>query len=180
MVNIDYSENVYRPAEDTYLLMEHAVCGRNVLEMGAGSGIISVNLALCGHLVTAVDISQDAIDLIGHNAKINNVRIEIIKSDLFQNVRGKYDTLLFNPPYLPVENESQQWAGGRDGFDVTGRFLESAVKFLNHDGNIYIILSDLTDIESFISKNKNYVFTKIASMSFDFEAIMLYELKVRK
>ncbi len=180
MVNIDYSENVYRPAEDTYLLMEHAVCGRNVLEMGAGSGIISINLALRGHLVTAVDISQDAIDLIGHNAKINNVHIEIIKSDLFQNVHGKYDTLLFNPPYLPVEYESQQWAGGRDGFDVTGRFLESAANFLSYNGNIYFILSDLTDIESFINKNKNYVFTKIASMSFDFEAIMLYELKVRK
>ena len=88
--------------------------------------------------------------------------------------------LLFNPPYLPVENESQQWAGGRDGFDVTGRFLESAANFLSYNGNIYFILSDLTDIESFINKNKNYVFTKIASMSFDFEAIMLYELKVRK
>ena len=180
MVNIDYSENVYRPAEDTFLLMDNATCGKIVLEMGAGSGIISINLALKGHKVTAVDISQDAIALIEHNAKINNVNIEIIKSDLFQNVSGKYDTVLFNPPYLPVENESLQWAGGRDGFAVIGRFLESAGKYLNDGGNIYIILSDLTDIESFIRKNENYVFTKIASMHFDFEAIMLYELKVRK
>lgn len=180
MVNIDYSENVYRPAEDTYLLMDHAKCGREVLEMGVGSGIISVNLALQGHRVTAVDISQDAVDLINHNAELNNVSIEIIKSDLFQNVHGKFDTLLFNPPYLPVENESPQWAGGTDGFAVTGRFLEQAEKYLNHGGNIYIILSDLTDIESFIKKNENYVFTEIASENFDFEAIMLYELKVRK
>jgi release factor glutamine methyltransferase len=180
MVTIDYSETVYRPAEDTYLLMSHAKCGKNVLEMGAGTGIISVTLALRGHSVTAVDISQDAVDLISHNAVINNVSIEIIQSDLFQNVHGKYDTLIFNPPYLPVENESPQWAGGSDGFAVTGRFLESAYRYLNDGGNIYIILSDLTDIESFIRKNENYVFTEIASESFDFEAIKLYELKVRK
>ncbi|WP_298276299.1 HemK2/MTQ2 family protein methyltransferase [Ferroplasma sp.] len=180
MINIDYSETVYRPAEDTYLLMDHTKCGQKVLEMGAGTGIISINLALQGHTVTAVDISQDAVELIKHNAGINKVSIEVIESDLFQNIHGKYDTLIFNPPYLPVENESPQWAGGSDGFAVTGRFLASADKYLNRCGNIYIILSDLTDIESFIRKNKNYVFTEIASESFDFESIKLYELKVRK
>ena len=47
-------------------------------------------------------------------------------SDLFENVHGKYDTIIFNPPYLPVERESPQWSGGKDGFAVTGRFLETA------------------------------------------------------
>jgi release factor glutamine methyltransferase len=180
MANLDYSDDVYRPAEDTYLIMDNVKCGKSVLEMGAGSGIIAITLANQGHIVTAADISPKAVSLIWHNATINNVQMEIVMSDLFENVHGKYDTILFNPPYLPVEGESPQWSGGKDGFAVTGKFLKHAHEYLNPGGNIYIILSDLTDIESFIKKNENYKFIKIKSMSFDFEAIVLYKLKVRK
>ncbi len=180
MINIDYSDDVYKPAEDTYLILDNAECGKGVLEMGSGTGIIAITLAKRGYKVTAADISQEAINLIGHNAAINNINIEIVKSDLFENIRGKYDTIIFNPPYLPVEGESPQWAGGKDGFAVTGKFLEKAHKYLNSGGNIYLILSDLTDIGSFINKEQKYEFIKIKSISFDFEAILLYELKVRQ
>jgi release factor glutamine methyltransferase len=180
MINIDYSDEVYKPSDDTYLVLDNVKCGKNVLEMGAGSGLIAITLAKQGHNLTAADISQEAINLITHNAAINNVNMEIVKSDLFESINGKFDTIIFNPPYLPVEGESPQWAGGKDGFAVTGKFLATAYKYLNTGGNIYLILSDLTDIESFIEKNQKYEFTKVKSMSFDFEAILLYGLKVRK
>ncbi|WP_337859860.1 HemK2/MTQ2 family protein methyltransferase [Ferroplasma sp.] len=179
MIDLDYSDDVYKPAEDSYLLLENIKCGKNILDMGSGSGIIGIALASQGHNVTAVDISHNAIELIRHNAEKNNVKMVIIESDLFSNVHGTYDTVIFNPPYLPVENESLQWSGGSDGFAVTGRFLDNAYKYLNPGGNIYLILSDLTDIKAFINKNDYYEFIKINEMSFEFEAIMLYELKVR-
>ncbi|AGO60654.1 MULTISPECIES: HemK2/MTQ2 family protein methyltransferase [Ferroplasma] len=180
MINIDYSDDVYKPSDDTYLILDNAECGKSVLEMGSGSGLIAITLARQGHSVTAADISPEAINLIKHNAFINNVDMEIVRSDLFENIHGKYDTIIFNPPYLPVEGESPQWAGGKDGFAVTGKFLATAHEYLNPGGNIFLILSDLTDIESFIEKNRKYEFIKLKSMSFDFEAILLYELKVRK
>ncbi len=180
MINLDYSNDVYRPAEDTYLILDNVKCGKDALEMGSGSGLIAITLASQGHNVTAADISPKAVGLIWHNATINNVHLDIVMSDLFENVHGKYDTIIFNPPYLPVEAESPQWSGGKDGFAVTGRFLETAHEYLNPGGNIYIVLSDLTDMESFIKKNTNYEFIKIKSLSFDFEAIVLFELKVRK
>jgi release factor glutamine methyltransferase len=180
MINLDYSNSVYKPAEDTYLILENMKCGKYVLDMGSGSGIIGITLASMGHNVTAVDISQEAVALTKHNALKNHVKMEIKISDLFSNVHGLYDTIIFNPPYLPVENESLQWSGGQDGFAVTGKFLDKARNYLNPGGNIYIILSDLTDIKAFINKYNDYEFIKIKEMSFDFEAILLYELKVRK
>ncbi|MEM0139943.1 MAG: methyltransferase [Ferroplasma sp.] len=179
MVDINFSEFVYRPAEDTYLMLDNISCGRRVLEIGSGTGIIAINIAY-SHDVTATDISPDAIKLINENAKLNNVKLKVIKSDLFEAINGLYDTILFNPPYLPVENEDIQWSGGKDGFETTGKFLDSAYRFLEDDGNIYIILSDLTDIAWLENKYSIYRFKEIKSMKFDFETIYLYELKVRK
>ncbi len=178
MLNIDYSDDVYKPAEDTYLIIDNAICGKKILEIGAGTGIISINFALKDYNVTSTDISEKAIELINKNAKKNNVNIKIIKSNLFENINDKYDTIIFNPPYLPVEDESLQWAGGKSGFDTTYKFLDEAYKHLNEEGNIYIILSDLTDIDSLIKKYKNYKFKKVKCEKFDFESIFLFELKV--
>ncbi|AAT42820.1 HemK2/MTQ2 family protein methyltransferase [Picrophilus oshimae] len=178
-MDIKYNDDVYRPAEDTYLMMDNIKCGKKVLEIGAGTGIISVNLALNNHDVTATDIDDKAIDLIKENARINHVNIKIIKSDLFDNIYDKYDTIIFNPPYLPVENEDIKWSGGSDGFNVTSRFLKDAYMHLNDNGSIYIILSDLTDINKLKNDFKNYEFIEIKRCTFDFESIILYMLRVR-
>ena len=178
MLNIDYSNNVYRPAEDTYLIIYNAIPGNKILEIGSGTGIIAIHFALKNHDVTATDIDENAIELINKNAMKNEINIKIIKSDLFENINEKYDTIIFNPPYLPVENESLQWSGGKSGFDTIYKFLDNAYKYLNQDGNIYIILSDLTDIGNLIKKYKNYKFKKIKCEKFDFESIFLFELKV--
>ncbi len=178
-MDIDYSDNVYKPAEDTYLIIDNVIPEGKILEIGAGTGIISIFFALKGYDVTSSDISEHSIDLIGKNAKKNHANLDIIKSNLFENIHGIYDTIIFNPPYLPVENESLQWSGGKDGFGTTGKFLDSAYKYLNKNGNIYIILSDLTNVEKFIEKYRIYTFERVKCEHFDFESIILYRLKVR-
>lgn len=179
-LTIECCEGVYEPSDDTFLVLENVSCGKKTLEIGAGTGIISIYCARTGSEVTAADISEKAIDCARRNAATNAVSIELVKSFLFAEVKGKFDTIIFNPPYLPTEDNiegSEQWDGGADGFRITRPFLESADSYLETDGEIFLILSDLTDIEHLIVEFQKYRFEEIASVSFDFERIILYRLK---
>ena len=89
---------VYVPAEDSFLLLREAKCHGRVLEIGTGSGLLAIYFAKNGKQVDAVDISRDALDCASGNCILNGVSINLALSDLFQNVKGKYDTIIFNPP----------------------------------------------------------------------------------
>lgn len=177
-ISIESCEGVYRPAEDTFLVLDNMIPGNSVLEIGSGSGIISVYCAKLGRKVTACDVAQKARDCTEKNAIRNHVDVEIIDSQLFGNISGKFETIIFNPPYLPTSDryeESEQWDGGIDGFDIIRPFLRSAADHLEDNGSIYIILSSLTDISGLLSEFSNYVFKEKARQSFFFETIYLYQ-----
>ena len=103
-------ENVLIPRNDTEILVEKAVgligerCA-DVLDMCAGSGVIGISVKkLCPKAsVSLLDISDCAIELIRDNARLNGADVEIIKSDMFENLKGRYDFLLANPPYIESE-----------------------------------------------------------------------------
>lgn len=178
-ISIESCDRVYRPSEDTFLIMDHIVPGNSVLEVGCGSGIISVYCATLGREVTCCDVSPDARNCAEKNALRNHVKIKVVDSQLFNSITGKYDTIIFNPPYLPTDDqfeESEQWDGGKSGFDVTGPFLKSAKYFLNEGGSIYIILTSLTDVESLMEEFKDYTFKLKAKQSFFFETLYLYQV----
>ena len=101
--------NVLIPRQDTEILVENAIKlikknnFKNVLEIGTGSGCISVSLCkyVKGLNVTAVDISQKALEIAKKNAIANEVEINFLNSDLFSNVNNfKYDIIISNPPYI--------------------------------------------------------------------------------
>ena len=73
---------------------------KKVLEIGTGTGIVSICLAKKGSEVTATDIDKKIIDLAQENAKLNNVKINFIVSDLYKNVNGIYDCIIFSIPYI--------------------------------------------------------------------------------
>lgn len=178
-VSIEHCEKVYRPSEDTFLILDNLIPGNNVLEVGCGSGIISVYCAKLGRNVTCCDVSPNARDCTEKNAIRNHVELEIVDSQLFGNISGTYDTIIFNPPYLPTEDryeESEQWNGGREGFDSIRPFFKSAADFLEDHGSIYIIMSSLTDIDSLMGEFTDYVFKEKARQSFFFETIFLYQV----
>ncbi|MCL4452014.1 MAG: methyltransferase [Candidatus Thermoplasmatota archaeon] len=172
---------VYVPAEDTFLLLREANCHGKVLEIGTGSGLIAIYLAKQGLQVDAVDISKHALECASANCVANGVSIRLVQSDLFHDVRGKYDTIIFNPPYLPVNDQiegAEAWNGGSDGFYVIRRFLEGAPDHLSESGVIFMILSDLTDINSLINEFSNFIFTRLGSEHFESETIYAYQLKL--
>ena len=103
-------ENVLIPRPETEILVEKAleklkqIENPKVVEIGTGSGIISVMLSkLLPQLkVTAVDINDDALELAKENAKKHSVKnqISFIKSDLLKEVSGDFDMCISNPPYI--------------------------------------------------------------------------------
>ena len=164
--NIKYNkcDEVYPPAEDTFLLIDNLIVKNNdsVLEVGCGCGIVSIAASLNAEKVTSIDINPHAIKCTKENIKLNNRKnIEVIESNLFEKIDDKYDLILFNTPYLPVTEEehdvdddySKAWDGGVDGRKVIDAFLEEAPKYLKEDGTIQLVQSSLSDNE----KTLNYL-----------------------
>jgi len=164
---------IYEPEEDTFFILDNLIPIGKILEMGAGSGYISLALAEKGFDVTAVDIDPEAINKI----KSKNKNIKTVVSDLFKNVDGMYDTIIFNPPYLPGNvNEDRTIFGGKNGQEVIQNFLSQAYEHIEKNGKIFIIFSSFNDIEYLKKKFQRYCFRKINEKKLSFHSIFIYVL----
>lgn len=100
------NENVLIPRQDTELLVEQTLKqlkpGFKVLDMCTGSGCIGISIKK--HYrdvdVTCVDISEKALQVARENARRNQVEITFLQSDLFEDVKDRYDVIVSNPPYI--------------------------------------------------------------------------------
>jgi release factor glutamine methyltransferase len=128
--------------------------GYEVLDLCTGSGAIAIavqkELQKRGVKVkmTASDISEEALALAQENAEENHARIEFIRSDLFEKVRGKFDIIVTNPPYIPtatietlqreVRNFEPRLAldGGEDGLDCYRKIAASAGRHIVRGGTL--------------------------------------------
>ena len=181
---IKHCDKVYEPAEDTYLMIESLVvkCGEKVVEIGSGTGIISLHCAKAGAEVTAVDISEDAVDCTRLNSARNSLDLKVLRSDLLENVNGKFDLIIFNPPYLPnAEQQDLRWSGGPSGLDVIRRFLECAGEHLEKDGRIVLALSSLASYPEFEKFFSEFGFEAriVCGKRLFFETICVVELRTK-
>ena len=161
---INTHENVYVPAEDSYLLAENLEIkeGQSVLEIGTGSGI----------------------ELARKNFEANNIEnIEILFGNMFEPVeKRKFDVILFNTPYLPTEDDeviddtiNYAFDGGLNGRKVIDLFLNEVGNHLNDGGIVQMIQSSLSGNEETLEKldNLGFIAEIKASEHFFFEAISL-------
>ncbi len=146
--------------------------------MGTGSGIIAMECAKRGSKIVAVDVDPIAVEKLKEKIKSNGMKIDVRVSDLFENVPEKFDTIIFNPPYLPGEAGDiidYQWAGGGEhGDEIIVQFLRDAKEHLNEGGKIFIILSSFNRIEE-ISK-MGYKMEMIDKLKLSFHEIYLCSL----
>jgi release factor glutamine methyltransferase len=152
------------PRPETEVLVEQALSEARVmrsagpirvLEIGTGSGAVAVALAkeLPASMVTATDISGEALELAGENMLFHNVPVRFLKGDLFAALPEEetvFDIIVSNPPYvareewdsLPVEVRCHEprtaLDGGRGGTEVIERILGEAGSFLAPGGVLLI------------------------------------------
>ena len=153
-------EDVYAPAEDSFLFAENLAVkvGDSVVDVGTGCGILGIIAAEKAARVVAVDVNPYAVRCAKENAKLNNVadKMFFVQGDLLSPFRvlGGFDLILFNAPYLPVdvmEGESwfgRAWAGGVTGRQVIDRFILEAPKLLKRNGRIFLMQSTLSDVNA--------------------------------
>jgi release factor glutamine methyltransferase len=172
-------EIVYEPQEDSYFLLECLEKEtdqrkiKKALEIGTGSGILSILLSDRIEKILAVDINPEAIKYAKAAAKKDGIKnIRFSESDLFENVKGKFDLIFFNPPYLPGKGE-KCLCGGKRGQVVTERFLKEVGTYLNTGGIAIVLLSSFNQVEKL---TKKYSLEKIAEKKLWFESLYCMKL----
>ena len=156
-MQLKVDERVLIPRPETeelveLILAENPETNLSVLDIGTGSGAIALALAKNrpNWSVTAADISQDALDVAGENAKNQNLQIFLKKSDCFTEISEKYDIIVSNPPYISREDESEVGLNvlysephlalfaDEDGLAIYRRIAEDAKDYLKDGGKIYL------------------------------------------
>jgi release factor glutamine methyltransferase len=178
---------VYEPAEDTFLSARNLNVkeGERVLDMGTGCGILAVLAAERAEKVVAVDVNPHAASCAKKNAESNGVgaKVETRVGDLFEAIADdeKFDLILFNAPYLPVEKDEgaswieKAWAGGKTGRKVIDRFIGTAPHYLAEKGRILLVQSSLSNVEKTLKRlsQKKLHATIIGEETVVFEKIVL-------
>ena len=183
---INTDDNVYIPAEDSYLLADNLEIksGQSVLEIGTGSGIVAMYASKLTDDITVTDINFDACLLAEKNFKDNGIEnIEILFGNLFEPVKNrKFDVILFNTPYLPTEDDevlddtiNYAFDGGLNGRKVIDLFLNEVGDHLNDGGIVQMIQSSLSGNEETLEKldHLGFIAEIAASEHFFFEDITL-------
>ena len=149
------NEHVLVPRQDTEVLVESVldvlVSDRKVLDMCTGSGCILISLMKLGNEVqgTGVDISTKALEVAKQNAKNLGVTPTFLHSDLFENVSGRYDIIVSNPPYIRtkvIEELAEEVKlhdpmialdGKEDGLYFYRKIIAESPNYLEKGGSLY-------------------------------------------
>jgi len=153
---LDIPPPVFHPGFffSTKMLIRHldqqAIEGKRFLELGAGSGLISIYAAIRAAQVVATDISATAISCVIDNAERNEVAIEVIKSDLFKNIpRCRFDIVVINPPYYKkaISREADlPWHCGENGEYFQNLFMDLR-NYVHDTTDVWMVLCEGCDIE---------------------------------
>jgi release factor glutamine methyltransferase len=173
-------DDVYDPGEDSYLLVEAALKeakpGDRVLEVGTGSGVVSLFVQDLAASVVATDISPIAC----RNARLNGV--QVVRTDLYSGICGLFDLVIFNPPYLPTVPEEQlgSWLnrafdGGLTGRREIERFVKDIDRILDPHGRILTVISSITGIDETeaLFKENGFRMATVATEKVPFEKLVV-------
>ncbi len=157
-IRFDVNKKVLTPRMETEILVEQVLKAQKefkkpkILDLGTGSGAIAIALAKnCEAEITAIDVSKTALATAQNNAKKNDVKVEFLHSNLFENLkwRQRFDIIVSNPPYIKTADIEKldknvkdcdphlALDGGEDGLDFYREITKKAGKRLNDGGQLF-------------------------------------------
>ena len=174
---------VYGPREDSFLLAESvkATKGSKVFDLGCGTGIQGINALMQGaKKVVFADININAVKCATTNAETAGFagKFEAVHTELFENIKGKFDGIVFNPPYVP--SEEKKWAdtdGGEKGREVLDVFLQEFPTHLKTDGGCFFLQSSLNGEKETakILEERGFTGTIVARKGLFFEELIVFK-----
>lgn len=182
----NFFKKMYQLAEDSLMLetySEKFSLGR-VLDVGTGIGIQAIAASRNNKVkeIIAVDIDKEAIDYCKRNVK--NKKIKFFVSDLFFNVKGKFDTIIFNPPYLPEEKEvkinDRALYGRKQGYEIIEKFIKESKNYLDSKGKMLMVFSSITGKKKVdeIIKKQGFKSKLLDKKHIFFEDLYVYEIGI--
>lgn len=184
---LNISPEVFHPGffHSTKLLLKYVsrfnLQGKSMLELGAGSGLISIKSAKNGAIVTSSDINPTAIAFLRKNAPANQAELTIIESDLFEHIpKQPFDFIIVNPPYYfkqPVDFKEQAWYCGENG-EYFSRLFEQAGNYTSENTVFLMTLCEGCDIKRIqdIAAEKRWQFKCVYSNRTLVEKNYIYQL----
>ncbi len=172
----------YYPREDSELLekaVEKYAFGKT-LDLGTGSGLLGIVAAKKGAIVTFADIDEKALSDAKTNAKLNNICGKFVVTNLFSNIHERFNTIIFNPPYLyskPLNKLKSKRIyaldGGIKGRELIDSFIKEYNKHVKKEHVVLMLESSLNDYEKDVTKlnaeiveEKNLFFEKLVVLKF--------------
>lgn len=159
------------------------LAGQKVLEIGSGSGFISVLMAQKGALVTAIDLDPLAVENTIANSKLNNLTINCFQSDLLQNVPvGDFRYIIINPPYYPqnpTKNQDLAWYCGQNFEYFRGLFVQ-LIPYYKSETEIFMILSQDVNVSyiNSLAGEQQQQLSKVATVFKGLERNSIYQLSL--
>ncbi|CZT20881.1 uncharacterized protein RCC_06741 [Ramularia collo-cygni] len=122
--------------------LPHIVQGKSFLEVGLGSGLVSLHLAASGSAVAGVDINHKAVEITKKNFESNGQIGQFVVSDVFENVTDKYDFIFWNHPWawdgsLQAADEKLEMFLD-EGYVVLKRFISQSKNHLTEGGSVLL------------------------------------------
>jgi release factor glutamine methyltransferase len=156
-----YPPGVYRAEGDTAMLTDvmrqgSFALGRDVLDLGTGSGALAVAAARAGATtVTAVDLSLRSVAATWLNARLHGLAVTVRRGDLFAPVAGRrFGLVVANPPYVPAETDrlprhrkARCWDAGPDGRALLDRICAGVADVLAPGGDVLLVHSGVCDTD---------------------------------
>ena len=162
---------------DRFMLQE-----KSLLELGAGSGLISLHAAKQGARVTATDLNKTAIEYLHINARENGVGLRIIHSDLFLELpKEQFDFIVLNPPYYKRDASTEKelaWFCGSQG-EYFECLFEGIGNYLHEKSEVLMVLCDGCDLEMIrdMARKQGYVMNLLCSKKTLIETNFIFNIK---
>lgn len=182
-----FHPDVYEPAEDTRLLQrvlrerEPKLAGARCADVGTGTGVLARTLLELGARVVAVDVSPVAARL----ARENLAAGLVVRGHLATALRGPFEVVTFNAPYLPSSDEEriEGWLdrafhGGEGGVEVSIAFVRDLARVLAPGGRGYLVVSSRADLDRLagVVRECGFHAEPAAAERFFFEEVAVWRL----